>query len=151
MPKVERYKARLIAKGYKQKHSVYYEKVFAPIACLETIQLLVALAAQNQWLIHQMDVKFPFFNDTLEEVFVEQSDDFMIKGHEDNVLKLIKVLYGLKQAPRAWYSHLDNYLQKNDFSRCVHVYALYVNKEKCDILCICIYVDDLILMGSNPY
>ncbi|KAK4400695.1 Copia protein [Sesamum angolense] len=101
MPKVEGYKARLIAEGYKPNHSVYYEEVFAPVACLETIQLLIALAVHNRWLIHQMDVKFPFLNDTLEEVYDEQSDDFMIKGHEDNVLKLIKVLYGLKQAPRA--------------------------------------------------
>lgn len=78
--KVERDKARPVAKGYKQKYGVNYEEVFAPVARLEIIRLLVALAAQNRWPIHQMDVK---------------SD--------------------LKQAPRAWYSRLDNYLQKTGF------------------------------------
>ncbi|KAL0451488.1 UNVERIFIED_CONTAM: Copia protein [Sesamum latifolium] len=104
---VERHKARLVAKGYKLKHDVDYEEVFAPVALLETIQLLA--------------------------------------------LKLNKALYRLKQAPRVWYSRLDNYLQKNGFSRCLHEYALYVEKDKGDILCICIYVDDLILTGSNPH
>ncbi|KAL0454339.1 UNVERIFIED_CONTAM: Retrovirus-related Pol polyprotein from transposon RE1 [Sesamum latifolium] len=91
-----------------------------------------------------MDVKSAFFNETLEEkVYVEQSDGFMVKGHEDNVLKLKKALYGFKQSPRAWYSRLDNYLQKNGFSRYFYEYALYVKKEKDDILCI--------LTGSNPH
>ncbi|KAL0457722.1 UNVERIFIED_CONTAM: Retrovirus-related Pol polyprotein from transposon TNT 1-94 [Sesamum latifolium] len=55
---------------------------------------------------------------------------FQCYGHENKVLKLKKALYGLKQAPRAWCSRLDNYLQKNDFSRYLHEYALYVKKDK---------------------
>ncbi|KAL0447558.1 UNVERIFIED_CONTAM: Retrovirus-related Pol polyprotein from transposon RE1, partial [Sesamum latifolium] len=126
-------------------------EVFAPVARLETIWLLIALAAQNRWPIHQMDVKSAFFNSTLEEVYVNQPEGFSINSHENKVLKLKKALYGLKQAPRAWYNHLDNYLQMNGFSRYLHEYALYVKKDKGDILCICIYVDDLILTGSNPH
>lgn len=48
---VERYKARLVAKGYKQKQGVDYEEVFAPVARLKTIRLLISLAAQNHWKI----------------------------------------------------------------------------------------------------
>lgn len=44
---VKRYKVRLLAKGYKQKYNVDYEEEFAPVARLEIIQLLIALAAQN--------------------------------------------------------------------------------------------------------
>jgi len=147
---VERYKARLVAKGYKQKHGVDYEEVFAPVARLETILLLVALAAQNRWPIHQMDVKSAFLNGTLEEeVYVEQPQGFMNEGHENKVLRLKKALYGLKQAPRAWDSRLPRQVSSNGFSRCVHEYALYVKKEKDEILFVCIYVDDLILTGNN--
>ncbi|KAL0404276.1 UNVERIFIED_CONTAM: Retrovirus-related Pol polyprotein from transposon RE1 [Sesamum radiatum] len=149
---VERYKGKLVAKGYKQKHGMDYEEIFALVARLETIRLLVALVAHNRWPIHQMDVKSAFLHRTLEEeVYTEQPNTFMVKDHEEKMLKLKKILYGLKQAPSAWYSRLDNYLQKNEFSRCLHEYALYVKKAKCDILCICFYVDDLILMGSNPH
>ncbi|KAL0320407.1 UNVERIFIED_CONTAM: Retrovirus-related Pol polyprotein from transposon RE1 [Sesamum radiatum] len=118
----------------------------------ETIWLFIALAAQNQWPIHQMDVKSAFFNGTLEEeVYVNQLEGFSVNGHENKVLNLKKALYRLKQVPRAWYSRLDNHFQKNGFSICLYEYALYVKKDKGDILCIYIYVDDLILAGSNPH
>jgi Reverse transcriptase (RNA-dependent DNA polymerase) len=48
---VERYKARIVAKGYKQKTGIYYEEVFASVARMETIRLLISLAAQNKWSI----------------------------------------------------------------------------------------------------
>ncbi|KAM1588480.1 hypothetical protein ACFX10_027488 [Malus domestica] len=97
---VERYKARLVANGYSQRARIDYDEVFAPVARLETIRLLISLAAQNKWKIQQMDVKFAFLNGVLEEeVYIQQSSGYEIKAHEDKVLKLKKALYGLKQAP----------------------------------------------------
>ena len=49
---IEKYKARLVAKGYKQKQGVDYEEVFALIARLETIRMIIAIAAQYKWSIH---------------------------------------------------------------------------------------------------
>ncbi|TYK22149.1 Retrovirus-related Pol polyprotein from transposon TNT 1-94 [Cucumis melo var. makuwa] len=77
---VERYKARLVAKGYSQRKSIDYDEVFAPIARLETIRLLIALAAQNNWEIFQMDAKSAFLNGYLEEeVYLEQSPSYSSK------------------------------------------------------------------------
>jgi Reverse transcriptase (RNA-dependent DNA polymerase) len=79
-----------------------YEEVFAPVARMETIRLLILLAAQNKWSIFQMDVKSAFLNGMLEEeVYIEQPSGYVKVGKEHMVLKLKKVLYGLKQAPRA--------------------------------------------------
>ncbi|KAL9272083.1 Retrovirus-related Pol polyprotein from transposon TNT 1-94-like protein, partial [Drosera capensis] len=149
---MERYKARLVAKGFFQRHDIDYDEVFAPVARLETIRLIISLAAQNQWKIHQMDVKSAFLNGYLDEVvYVKQPLGYVVQGKEDKVLKLRKTLYGLKQAPRAWNSRIDKYFQENDFKKCPYEHALYVKvNEKGDMLLVCLYVDDLIFTGNNP-
>ncbi|KAL4301681.1 hypothetical protein GQ457_10G015230 [Hibiscus cannabinus] len=124
---VVRYKARLVVKGYKQKHGIDYDEVFAPVARIETIRLIIALAAQKKWKIHQLDVKSTFLNGFLEEeVYIEQPIGYKVKGQENKCLRLKNALYGLKQAPRAWYSHIDKYFQDKGFDRCLHEHALYI-------------------------
>ena len=149
---VERYKARLVAKGYSQRYGIDYDEVFAPVARLETIRLIISMAAQHKWRIYQMDVKSAFLNGTLEEeVYTEQPMGYVVKGQEDKVLRLKKALYGLKQAPRAWNSRIDKYFQDTGFLKCPHEHALYVKTNKNgDMLFVCLYVDDLIFTGNNP-
>ena len=78
---IAKYKARLVAKGYVQKAGVDYEEVFAPIARMETVRLIIALAAHNLWYIHHLDVKSAFLNGDLEEVvYVKQPEGFIQKG-----------------------------------------------------------------------
>ena len=89
----------MVAKGYSQRAEIDYDEVFAPVARLETIRLLISLSAQNGWRIYQMDVKSAFLNGFLkEEVYIEQPKGYIVKGHEDKVLKLKKARHGLKQA-----------------------------------------------------
>ncbi|CAL9005801.1 unnamed protein product, partial [Prunus brigantina] len=122
-----RYKARLVAKGYKQKYGIDYEEVFAPVARLDTVRLLISLAAHHNWKIYQLDVKSAFLNGVLdEEVYVEQPEGFKIKGEEQKVYRLKKALYGLKQAPRAWNSRIDCYLQENGFVQCPYEHSVYM-------------------------
>ncbi|CAL5420691.1 unnamed protein product [Camellia sinensis] len=100
--KIEKYKARLIAKGYKQHLGIDYNEVFAPVARHDTIRLVIALAAPNSWPIFQLDVKSTFlYEDLQEEVYVDQPPGYVCQGNETKVYKLRKALYGLKQAPRA--------------------------------------------------
>ncbi|KAG7553295.1 hypothetical protein ISN45_Aa06g038290 [Arabidopsis thaliana x Arabidopsis arenosa] len=148
---VERYKARLVAKGYSQRAGIDYDEVFAPVARLETVRLIISLAAQNKWKIHQMDVKSAFLNGDLEEeVYIEQPQGYIVKGEENKVLRLKKALYGLKQAPRAWNTRIDKYFKEKDFIKCPYEHALYIKIQKDDILIACLYVDDLIFTGNNP-
>ena len=60
-------------------------------------------------------------------------------------------LYGLKQAPRAWYDRLYSYFCENMFQRSENEPTLYIKKKKNANLIICIYVDDIIYMGSSQY
>lgn len=77
---VIKHKARLVAKGFLQREGIDYEEVFAPVARLETIRLVVGIAHNNNWMVYQMDVKSAFLNSPLvEEVYVGQSPGFVIK------------------------------------------------------------------------
>jgi hypothetical protein len=113
---IDKYKARLVTKGFAQKEGIDYEETFAPTAKWNTIRVVLALAAQNGWKVHQMDVKSAFLNgDLQEDVYMTQPPGFEVSGQEKKVCKLIKALYGLKQTPRAWYAKMDAYLQKVGF------------------------------------
>ncbi|CAJ2627755.1 unnamed protein product [Trifolium pratense] len=147
---VNKYKARLVVKGYAQIFGVDFSETFAPVARLDTIRLLFALAAQNGWVIHQMDVKSAFLNGYLEEeIFVEQPEGFIVQGQEEKVYKLNKALYGLKQAPRSWYSRIDAHLVNLGFEKSPSEFTLYVKKVDNGILVVSLYVDDLFVTGSH--
>ena len=69
---IVKHKARLVAKGYAQRQGVDFDEVFAPVARIETVRVLLALAAQGGWEVHHMDVKSAFLNgDLTETVFVQ--------------------------------------------------------------------------------
>ena len=94
---IDNLKARLVAKGYSQQEGIDFEETYAPVAKLNTIRLLVALATKQNWRIHQLDVKSAFLNgDLKEEVYLVQPNGFVQKGQEHLVCRLKKAIYGLK-------------------------------------------------------
>jgi hypothetical protein len=148
---VSRYKVRLVAKGYKQKYDINYKEVFAPVARLDTVRLLIALASHHNWKTYQLTVKSVFLNGILEEeVYVQQLEGFIMEGEESKVYRLKKALYGLKQVPRAWNARIDGYLHQNGFTKCPYEHAVYMKKNhRGEFLIICLYVDDLLYTGNN--
>jgi hypothetical protein len=93
---IVQHKAWLVAKGYIQCTSIDFDEVFAPVARLEFVRMMVALAAHEQWEVHHMDAKSVFLNGTLKEgVYVHQPPSFITSGSESKVLHLRKALYGL--------------------------------------------------------
>ena len=72
---------------------VDFSETFAPVACLDTIRMLLALTAYKRSKVYNLDVKSAFLNGYLqEEIYVEQHEGFQIKGEEQEVYKLKKVL-----------------------------------------------------------
>jgi len=67
---IDKYKARLVAKEFEQREGYDYEEIFSPVARMEIVRLIIALAAQRQWKIHQMDVKDAFLNSSLMRRFM---------------------------------------------------------------------------------
>jgi hypothetical protein len=112
--------------------------------------LLLVIAAQKGWKVFQLDVKSTFLNGVLqEEIYVKQPDGFAIQGEEDKVYLLQKALYELKQAPRAWYSRIDDHLLNLGFVKSLSKATLYIRLKDDDILIMSLYVDDLLITGSN--
>ena len=147
---INKFKARLVAKGYVQQYGVDFEEVFAPVARLETIRLLISLAATNGWEIHHLDVKTAFLHGELKEiVYVSQPEGFEKKGYEKKVYRLNKALYGLRQAPRAWNNKLNQILMELGFSKCTKEPSVYRKTVKGDLLVVAVYVDDLFVTGTS--
>jgi Reverse transcriptase (RNA-dependent DNA polymerase) len=111
------YCACLVAKGFMQIPSIDYNETFSPITHFESLRLLLALAALEDWEIHQMDIKLVFLNSMLnKEIYMEQPQGFNITRQENKVCCLKKVIYGLKQASYAWNQQFHGVLIKLGFT-----------------------------------
>ncbi|GAA0156010.1 transmembrane signal receptor [Lithospermum erythrorhizon] len=125
--------------------------VFAPVARLDTIRMIIAIAAQRRWKLHQLDVKSAFLQGELEEeVFVAQPEGYEVRGREHQVFKLHKALYGLKQAPRAWYSKMESHFINEGFKKSSSQQTLFTKRKgEGNIILVSVYVDDLIYIGND--
>ena len=116
--KVEKYKSRLVAKGYSQVPGIDFGDIFFPVAKVTSIRLLLSVATAFDFEIEQMDVKTTFLHgDIEEEIYMKQPKGFMVKGKKELVCRLKKSLYGLKQSPRMWYQKFDTYIWGLGFTR----------------------------------
>ena len=146
---MERYKARLVARGFSQKYGIDYEETFAPVVRFASIRALLAYAVQNDMLIHQMDVVTAFLNGTLEEeIYMSQPDGYIKSGEEHLVCRLKKSIYGLKQSPRCWNQAFSEYLKSIDFAQSGADPCVYI-KTTNPIAILAVYVDDLALLTNK--
>jgi hypothetical protein len=96
------YKARLIAKGFRQIQGVDYDETFLLVAVLKSIRILLAIAAYYDYEIWQMDIKMAFLNGILsKDVYMTQPEGFADQQNARKVCRLMKSIYGLKQASRS--------------------------------------------------
>ena len=117
-------------KGYSQRQGIDFDEVFAPVVRFESIRVLIAIAAQEGWILHHLDVKSAFLKGEVEEeLYVKQPEGFLIEDREQWVLRLRKALYGLKQAQRAWYFKLHRCLLSLGFSKSRHEQAVYLKSS----------------------
>jgi hypothetical protein len=113
---VNRYKERLVAKGYAQTYGIDYEKTYNLVAKMTTVKTIIAMVVTKGWSLHPMDVMNVFLHgDLQEQVYMEQPLGYVDQTHLNLVCRLKKVLYGLKQAPRAWLNKIGRYLVTSEF------------------------------------
>lgn len=143
------YKARLVAKGFQQREGLDLNEIYAPVAKLTTLRVLLVVAANLNLRICQMDVKSAFLYGDIKENVYMHIPEGVKNQNENKVWKLYKSLYGLKKSPRYWNEKFNSVMIKEGFSRSKTDYCLYYKNICGEKLYIILYVDDLLIIGSN--
>ncbi|KAH9671079.1 hypothetical protein KPL70_017207 [Citrus sinensis] len=147
---IDKYKARLVIKGYRQRECLNYFDTYSPITRINSIRMIIAIAALRNLEINQMDVKTAFLNGDLdEEIYMEQLEGFITPGQEKKICKLVKSLYDLKQALKQWHEKFDHTMitsgfKINECDKCV-----YVKETENEYVILYLYVDDMLIVGSD--
>ena len=140
---IERYKARLVIKGFHQRQGIDYTAVFAPVVRASTVRLFLSIVASYDLVCHSIDIKNAFIQGAVEEQICMQQP----AGYDDNtgrVCILNKSLYGLKQAPRVWHKTLTAFIIFLGFLQCKSDGALFMLfSEQLGFVLILCYVDDI--------
>ena len=98
---MEKYKARLVVKGFTQKEGIYFKETFSPISTKDSFRTIMTLVAYFDLELHHIDVKIAFLNGNIDEmIYMVQLENFVSKDLKKMVCKLKKFIYGLKQASR---------------------------------------------------
>ena len=143
------YKARLMAKGYRQKQVIDYEKTFSLVAMLMFIRILLTIAAHYDYEIWQMDVKTAVLNGNItEEVYMTQPEGF-ISRNGCKVYKLQRSIYGLKQASRSWNIRFDETIKEFGSSQNLGEPCVYKKTCRSAVIFLVLYVDDILLIGND--
>jgi hypothetical protein len=146
---IERFKARLVARGFTQKYGLGYDETFSHVAKLTIVQVLLDIATSKRWTLWQMDVNNAFlYGDLNHSIYMEQPEGFQENSHLGYVCRLKKALYGLKQTPRAWYGKIAEFLEHNAFTSTSCDAGLFVKSQHNKTIVVVVYVDDLIITGD---
>ena len=140
------YKARIVAQGFTQIPGVDFFQTYAPVARIESIRLLMAIAASEDWEFHIVDVDSAFLNSTIPDdqpTYMKQPPGYVAKGKEDLVWILLKALYGLKQSANLWYNRLKDILEKIGFKVLKSDPCIFIRRTSSGISIISAHVDDL--------
>jgi hypothetical protein len=137
-------RARLVANGQRQQYGLDYSETFAPTSNMATIRTVLAMAAQNDWEIHQIDIKSAYLNATLrDDIYMRAPPGYLKPNDQGKVLKLLRSLYGLKQAGFEWSEELASAFAKMGFSRSQVDQAVYYYRKTDKHMVITISVDDM--------
>ena len=149
---LDKYKARYVAKGFKQIEGVDYGDTFARTSKPETFRLILSLAAKENFTLKQMDVKSAYLYPKIkEEIYLEQPQGFEKFDEKGSklVCRLNKSIYGLKQAAKIWYEELATFHIQQNFKRSKNDYCLFPKIENDRKIFVLSWVDDLVNAGSK--
>lgn len=145
---IERFKARLVTRGFRQKLGEDYTETYSPVVKYTSVRLLFAYAAMRKMIIKQFDVKTAFLYGNLQEdVYMDQPQGFA--DGTGRICKLMRSLYGLKQSPRCWNERFRNFVSKFGFTAVVSDPCVFISRRNNTMIILAIYVDDGLIFAQN--
>ncbi|UTT88830.1 hypothetical protein NDA17_004982 [Ustilago hordei] len=143
-----KHKARLVARGFTQREGIDYQETFSPVAPLGAIRAILALAVQNNWEIHALDITMAYLNSTLKEaIYMKPPEGSGVAPGK--VYKVVKGLYGLKQSGREWNQEFDRSLRRMGFFQVECAPCIYTKGQGEDMAIVVIYVDDTLVIAPR--
>ena len=148
---VNRYKVRLVARGFTQEYGIDYKETFSPVARISSVMTLIVVSVAHKWPLFHMDVKNAFLNGELSnKVYMKLPPGYSHPpGFPHRVFRLQRALYGLKQAPRAWFAKFCSTISQHGFSGSSFDTSLFLRWSGHDITILLLYVDDMIITGDD--
>ena len=145
-----RKKARLCVKGYEQQEGIDYAEIYAPSSRYSTIRTVIAVAVQNDYELHNMDIQTAFHYGNLDEViYVEAPEGYPFEGNIQTA-KLNNAVYGTKQGPREFQKVLSQHFDEIGFTQSPSDPTLYYkNFTDTDWVAVIHHVDDLLITGTS--
>lgn len=148
---IERYKARMVAKGFSQRPGFEYslDATFSPTYRPATLRLIASLAAIHGLKLHSIDISHAFIlGDLQEEVYMCQPEGFH-EGGPNIVCKLNKSLYGLKQSAHNWNKKLHGVLSSMGFTRLESDRSVYIFIRGDVRIIVPVFVDDITFASKS--
>jgi len=145
----DRYKAKLVAKGYTQTYGVNFFETFSSIAHLNYIQILFSVAVNVEWLLFQLDIKNAFLYGDLKEKVHMGQPPWYVAQEENNVCRLRKAIYGLKKSSRAWLEKSSLVISDIGFARYHSDHSVFICHTKSGSVILAIYVGNILPTGRD--
>ena len=148
---IERYKARLVARGDSQIYGVNYTDTSSPVLSNTSLIILLCIATANNYIIENIDINTAFLYGNLKEDLYMKIPPGIYENlsKKEYIIKLNESIYGLKQSSLNWYNTLKDYLLSLNFIQVTHEKCIFILKNLNNIIILGIYVDDILILSNN--
>jgi transposase InsO family protein len=147
--RIERFKARLVARGFSQQEGLDFEDTFAPVIRLESLRVLFAIAVLYGLKAHLLDATNAYVGSQIDkQIFMEMPQGIDPSTHEPgDVCEILQSLYGLKQSAYLWNQKVKKFVTSIGFRQSTADPGVFINDRG---VIIALYVDDMLIFSKDP-
>ncbi|TPX38458.1 DNA-directed DNA polymerase, partial [Synchytrium endobioticum] len=144
------FKARYVAKGYRQRPGLDFIQTYAPTTISTSLRIVLSIIASNNLPCHQLDVSTAFLHGHLDvDLYMKQPEGFVDKEYPNHVVKLNRSIYGLKQSSRLWNVQVNKTFLDIGLKPTISDPTIYTMGDGPNITFVVLYVDDILVASKN--